>query len=385
MVAGAVLLVAMELMPQVEDGPAEAVVTLRQQGADGQPGQEVAKLYMDEAGALRAAPGGRGAVLGQKDPSGAIMLNPAGEAYLRGRAARPAQPPPAPPPAAGSFPGGTYDAMGNWTGPGDPALPVQPAPAPQPAPDGTAAIGDEPRRPGTSGLPQTPPPGQELQRQAWMDELNGIETHSDEEREFIEGLARQGAKRDEIIRQLEKLRQGGFRSGDRNRGLRDALQTDSGRARNNAFRADAEIQQRLAAGTVTSGELRAHHLATIQALRDFPSVFGPAADAGWEVDGADNTILLPADADVQRRLAEGPNPVDRPIHDDGNNHPNFRREVLREAQRIQQELNDEGNVFGTPEYAAAARRKVEDMVRRLRGGLPHDRLTMRETEETGVG
>jgi len=217
-----------------------------------------------------------------------------------------------------------------------------------------------------------------------MDELNGIETHSDEEREFIEGLARQGAKRDEIIRQLEKLRQGGFRSGDRNRGLRDALQTDSGRARNNAFRADAEIQQRLAAGTVTSGELRAHHLATIQALRDFPSVFGPAADAGWEVDGADNTILLPADADVQRRLAEGPNPVNRPIHDDGNNHPNFRAEVLREALSIRREL-DADYVFGTPEYAAAARRKVEDMIKRLRDGLPYDRLTMLEAEETDVG
>lgn len=138
MVAGAVLLVALELMPRADEDAGEVAVTLRQQGAAGQPGREVAKLHMDQSGALRVEPGGRGAVLGQMDPSGRITLTPAGEAYVRERA-RGAPLPPAP--APGGLPGGTHGAMGNWTGPGEPE-PPQPTPQPgAPQPTGPARAG----------------------------------------------------------------------------------------------------------------------------------------------------------------------------------------------------------------------------------------------------
>jgi len=159
MVAGVVLLVAMELMPRADEGGGEATVTLRQHGAGGQPGREVATLHMDQTGALRAEPGGRGAVLGQMDPAGRITLTPAGEAYLAERA-KGVQAPPAP----GGFPGGAHDAMGNWTGPGAPGEGSPQPAAPGPADAGAASPPSslDPRQsktvpPGTAGAAQPSP------------------------------------------------------------------------------------------------------------------------------------------------------------------------------------------------------------------------------------
>ncbi len=196
MVAGAVLLVAMELMPRADESGGEATVTLRQQGEGGQPGREVAKLHMDPTGSLRAEAGGRGAVLGQMDPSGRITLTPTGEAHL----AEQAKGAPTPPVPAAA---GTYDAMGDWTGPGTPDEAASQLAAPGPA-DAAA-----PPRPGTPGLPQEPAPGQGPQQPAWLREIEGIETHDADEREFIEGQAQGGMRHADIVRALEERRRGG--------------------------------------------------------------------------------------------------------------------------------------------------------------------------------
>ena len=75
---------------------------------------------------------------------------------------------------------------------------------------GAKGAGDEPRQPGTPGLPQAPAPGQQTQRPAWMDELNGIETRDDDERRFVEQLAQGGMKHADILSALnERRRQGG--------------------------------------------------------------------------------------------------------------------------------------------------------------------------------
>ncbi len=198
MVAGVVLLVAMELMPRADEGGGEATVTLRQHGAGGQPGREVATLHMDQTGALRAEPGGRGAVLGQMDPAGRITLTPAGEAYLAERA-KGVQAPPAP----GGFPGGAHDAMGNWTGPGAPG-----EGSPQPAAPGPADAAAPPR-PGTPRLPQEPAPGQGSQRPAWLKEIEGVETFDADEREFVQAQAQGGMKHADIVRALDERRRGG--------------------------------------------------------------------------------------------------------------------------------------------------------------------------------
>jgi len=141
--------------------------------------------------------------------------------------------------------------------------------------------------------PPGPPAGGGRLRPEQQREVAGIGTGSPKEAEFVAGLAEQGAKRDEILRQLERLRRGGGRPGDRNEGLREALQTDSGCARNAAIRDDKEVWDALK-GLDTEGrkamigQLRAHHLVPMEAVGRFPRVFGPAADAGWRPDAAGN-------------------------------------------------------------------------------------------------
>ena len=168
----------------VAPGSMSGTVEISKTGEDGAE-RELGKLFMDPGGDLREL-SGDGPVLGRVDPqTRTITPTPEGEAWLQRRAGEAGITLAPPGPDAG----------------GQPGTPAAPQAAPSPA---------APPRTGTPGLPQAPEPGQEPQRPAWMDELNGIETRDDDERRFIEGLAMGGAKHDEIVSALnERRRQGG--------------------------------------------------------------------------------------------------------------------------------------------------------------------------------
>ena len=123
------------------------------------------------------------------------------------------------------------------------------------------------------------------------------------------------------------------------------------------------------------GQLRAHHLVPVEAVRSFPRVFGPAADAGWRPDAAGNLVLLPESAAAQGRLAARPGGVSRPYHD--NPHGGWNKDALAGVATIQRLLNRD-YVRGTKEYGEAARRMLEDLSKELRAKLPRDRVTMNE-------
>ncbi len=161
-------------------GSGSGTVRITQAGEGGGSARTLAELAMDPDGTLREG-GWQGAVLGHVDlGAGTITLTPEGEAFLRRKA-------------------------------GEAGVALAPPAAGGPA---GAGAGGEPRRPGTPGLPQAPSPGQEPQQPAWQRETNGIETHDDDEREFINGLAMGGMRHNDIVNALnERRRQGGTAQG----------------------------------------------------------------------------------------------------------------------------------------------------------------------------
>jgi len=219
---------------------------------------------------------------------------------------------------------------------------------------------------GVSGpaVPQ-PPLGGMQPPHDWKKEKEGIETSADNERKLVEGLAQQGAKRDEIVRQLQAFRAKRAKAAqsgepdkiDRSEWLRDDLKSTSGAARDAAIKADPAIQKALAAGKITREDLIAHHLTPIEALRAFPFLFGGAADAGWRPDASGNLVLLPKNEDAQKSLTEALGGAARPCHD--NPHDTWNRRRLAECAGIEADLRREGYVQGTPEYGKEAKRRLD--------------------------
>ena len=271
-------------------------------------------------------------------------------------------------PGMGGEPPIAADTTGAGRGLGVPPPVAVPPRTGAAAPEPAAQAGRPPDAPGPAapeGVPRPPgpPAGGGRLRPEQQREVAGIGTGSPKEAEFVAGLAEQGAKRDEILRQLERLRRGGGRPGDRNEGLREALQTDSGRARNAAIRDDQAIRDAVEGlGTkereAMLGQLRAHHLVPMKAVRDFPRVFGPAADAGWRPDAAGNLVLLPESEAAQGRLAARPNGVSRPYHD--NPHGDWNKDALAAVAGIERQL-EKRYTEGTPEWGQAARQMLEDL------------------------
>ena len=239
---------------------------------------------------------------------------------------------------------------------------------------------DREATPPASEPPPPRPPARETRlRPEQQREIAGIETGNPQEAEFVTGLAEQGAKRDEVLRQFDKLRRGGFQPGDRNEGLREALQTDSNRARNAAFKADRKVQSALAAHKITREQLQAHHIIPMQVVRDFPNVFGPAADAGWRPDAADNLILLPTRAAARDGLARRPNGVNRPLHD--NPHPAWNETAGSEVEKFQRQLSKQFE-RGTSEYERAAKDMLDALTKRMRHELPPGRVSLLDEHGT---
>ena len=114
-----------------------------------------------------------------------------------------------------------------------------------------------------------------------------------------------------------------------NRGNRgDPLWMRSGRARQNARRADPQVTERLA-----DIDWEAHHLINAAGIKRAPELFRAAAQAGWRADDASNVAPLPASRAAQERLqAQG---LQRPLHDSGHRDWNEKVGVAIKALRAE--------------------------------------------------
>ena len=167
--------------------------------------QSLGKLTVDAVNGWAVFdPAQRGTVLGHVDTQAAtITLTPVGEAWLAEQVRRSGVP------MTFAESGNAGGVLGHISKPQSTKPPDAQTDAAAPQP-GTPSPADAaaPPRPGTPGLPQTPPPGQQPQRPAWLEEVEGIETRDDDEREFIERQAQGGMKHADIVRALDERRRG---------------------------------------------------------------------------------------------------------------------------------------------------------------------------------
>lgn len=187
----------------VAPGDRSGTVEISNTGEDGTE-RKLGELYMDPDGSLHEQ-GSNGPVLGHVDPqTRTITPTPEGEAWLQRRAGEAGIT--LAPPALDGSPSSRDDPAQPGT-PDQPQVPpdgVPTRPGQVPAP---LAPGVQPQ-PSTPAQPQASRSGQEPLTPSQLKELEGIETHDEEERRFIENLAMGGMKHDEIINALKELRAG---------------------------------------------------------------------------------------------------------------------------------------------------------------------------------
>jgi hypothetical protein len=147
------------------------------------------------------------------------------------------------------------------------------------------------------------------------------------------------------------------------------LEQNNAAARRGARLADPEVTAILA-----ESEWRAHHLINRAIIGAGHPVLRAAMRAGWQADGPDNMVALPATLSAQAKL---PAHLQRAIHDSG--HPGWNSKVKAVLDRIEESLDDDYGKPDSPSKDRAAFDAVRELQQDLRkGALNKRRLTMQE-------
>lgn len=143
-------------------------------------------------------------------------------------------------------------------------------------------------------------------------------------------------------------------------GMEPALQSTTNAARQAAAMADRRLVDQL-----DDNEWAAHHLIGIADIRSFRRLFEIAAKAGWRADEIANVEPLPTTAQAQQKLHE--RGMDRPIH--RGPHREWPREVRRQLELIEQDMDNSGLSEDSLDYQLRARALIENAQRSLRKRL----------------